>query len=103
MISGRFAPRAQRELRLAAAWIAEDDPAAADALLQAALRAADRVTEQPGLGRVRLDLAPARFRFWSLRGFPYLLVFDVSRNPAVVARVVHQSRDLPSVLADLEP
>jgi len=56
MISGRFAPRAQRELRLAAAWIAEDDPAAADALLQAALRAAERAevrygVEHPELGR----------------------------------------------------
>lgn len=103
MTSGRFAPRAQRELRLAAEWIAEDDPAAAEALLQAALRAADRVAVRPGLARVRIDLAPARFQFWSLRGFPYLLVIDVTRNPAVVARVVHQSRDLPSVLADLEP
>lgn len=35
MTSLIFAPRAQRELRKAAVWVAEDNPAAADALLAA--------------------------------------------------------------------
>jgi plasmid stabilization system protein ParE len=90
-----------RELRAAAAWIAEDNPEAADGLLRAALRAAERVTERPAIARERLELAPVRFRFWSLRGYPYLLVFDVTQTPPVVARVVHQARDLPVVLGDL--
>jgi plasmid stabilization system protein ParE len=98
---GRFAPRARRELRVTVAWIAETNPAAAEALLRAALRAADLVAGNPARARVQLDLAPARFRFWSLRGYPYLLVFDVDRNPPVVARFVHQARDLPVVLGDL--
>jgi len=59
-----FAPRAQREPRAAAMWIAEDNPAAAEALLTAAMAAAHG----------KLELAPARSRFWSLRAFPYLLV-----------------------------
>lgn len=75
MTAGRFAPRALRELRDAAAWIAEDNPAAAEALLQAAVRAADMIAGRPGMGHVRLALAPERFRFWPLRGFPYLLVW----------------------------
>ena len=103
MTAGRFAPRALRELRQAAEWIAEDNPAAAEALLQAAVRAADAVAARPGMARVRLDLAPARFRFWPLRGFSYLLVFDTDRDLPVVARVVHQSRDLPAALGDLDP
>ncbi len=98
-----FAPRARRELREAAAWIAGENPAAAEALLRATLRAAELVAAKPGLARVRLDLAPARFRFWSLRGYPYLLVFDVDRTPPVVARFVHQARDLPVLLSDLGP
>jgi len=98
-----FAPRARRELRDAAAWIAEDNPAAAEGLLRATLRAAELVAAKPSIARVRLDLAPARFRFWSLRGYPYLLVFDVDRTPPVVARFVHQARDLPVLLGDLEP
>lgn len=103
MTPGRFAPRARRELRQAAEWIAEDNPTAAEALLRAAIRAADMIAARPGLGHVRLDLAPERFRFWSLRGFPYVLVYDTGRTPPVIARIVHQSRDLPAVLGDLDP
>jgi plasmid stabilization system protein ParE len=98
---GLFAPRARSELRDAAEWIAEDDPAAAEGVLRATLRAAELVARKPGLARVRLDLASARFRFRSLRGYPYLLVFDVDRTLPVVARFVHQARDLPVLLIDL--
>ena len=45
-----------------------------------------------------LDLAPARYRFWSVRGFPYLLVYDAEAQPPIILRVVHQSRDLPAIL-----
>ena len=98
MTSPIFAPRAQRELREAAVWIAEDNPAAADALLTAEMAAARRLQARPKLGRVRLELAPAQYRFWSLRGFPYLLVYDAEAKPPIVLRFVHQSRDLPVVL-----
>jgi toxin ParE1/3/4 len=93
-----FAPRAQRELLSAVAWVAEDNPAAADALLAAAMAAARRLQLRPKLGRVRLDLAPERYRFWSLRGFPYLLVYDGEAKPPLILRFVHQSRDLPAAL-----
>ena len=98
MTSPIFAPRAQRELREAAVWVAEDNPAAADALLAAAIAAARRLQARPKLGRVRPELAPERFRFWSLRGFPYLLVYDAEAEPPIILRFVHQSRDLPAVL-----
>jgi toxin ParE1/3/4 len=95
-----FAPRAQRELREAAVWIADDNPAAADALLAAAMAAARRLQARPKLGRVRLEFAPKRYRFWSLRGFPYLLVYDAEAAPPIILilRFVHQSHDLPAVL-----
>jgi toxin ParE1/3/4 len=93
-----FAPRALRELGEAAAWIAEDNPDAAEALLAATIRAARILQEKPQLGRVRLGLAPERYRFWSLRGFPYLLVYDAETTTPVVVRFVHQSRDLPAAL-----
>lgn len=48
-----FTPRAARELEEAAERIAEDRPAAAEAFLLAALRAAARLVEQPQLGSVR--------------------------------------------------
>ncbi len=67
MTSPIFAPRAQRELRAAAVWIAEDNPA--DALLAAAMAAARRLQARPKLGRVRLELAPGRYRFGPCVGF----------------------------------
>jgi toxin ParE1/3/4 len=93
-----FAPRAERELRDAVLWIEQDNPAAADALLATAIAAARRLQARPKLGRVRLDLAPARYRFWSVRGFPYLLVYDGEAEPPIILRVVHQSRDLSTIL-----
>jgi len=102
-VTGRlFAPQALRELRQASVWIAKDNRGAADALLAAALRAAQQLAEKPQLGRVRLDLAPERFRFWALRGFPYLLVYDAEVQPARIIRIVHMARDLPVVLRDLD-
>ncbi|HET6235008.1 MAG TPA: hypothetical protein VFE41_08590 [Acetobacteraceae bacterium] len=53
------------------------------------------------LARTQEDLTPPRFRFWSLRGYPYLRVFDGSETRTVVARFVYQVRDLPVVLGDL--
>ena len=101
MTPGRFSPRARRELRETAEWIAEDSPATAEALLRAAIQAADTIASRPGLAQLRPDLATDRFHFRPLRGFPYVLVFDVDRPPPVVARMVHQSRGLPTVLGDL--
>ena len=98
MTSPIFAPRARYELREAAVSIAEDNPAAADALLTAEMAAARRLQARPKLGRVRLELAPAQYRFWSLRGFPYLMVYDTEAKPPIILRFVHQSRDLPVVL-----
>ncbi len=54
------------------------------------------------LARRRPKLASECYRFWSLRRYPYLLVLDVTRTPAVVVRIVHQSRDLPAALRDLD-
>ena len=93
-----FTPRGRRELRAAAAWIAADSPAAAENLLEAALAAARLITAKPMLARQQLSLAPARYRFWSLRGYPYILVIDTENDPPAVARFVHAARDLPTVL-----
>jgi toxin ParE1/3/4 len=84
-----FAPRARRELLEAVRWIAEENPNASEALLEAAIAAARRLQARPLLGRRRLDLAPERYRFWSLRGFPYLLVYDAETKPPMIVRFVH--------------
>jgi len=93
-----LAPRAQRELRDAVEWIADDNPDAALALIAALTRTVSMLEAKPLLGRQRLALAPANFRFWLLRGFPYVLVYSVAHDPPLIVRVIHQSRDLAAAL-----
>jgi toxin ParE1/3/4 len=95
-----LAPRARRELREASIWIARDSPAAANAFVTEAMRAATMLARRPLLGRQRPDLLPAPFRFWSMRGFPYLLVYDSAADPPQIVRVVHMARDLGTLLDD---
>ena len=95
-----FSLRAQRELRAAAEWIAADNPQAARGLVRAAMRAAALLRRRPQLGARRLNWAPERYRFWPLRGFPYLIVYDVDAQPPHVVRFVHTARDLPAVLGE---
>ena len=101
MSENLLAPRAQRELREAVLWIAEDNLNAALALRETTYRAARMIVAKPGLARTEPELAPPRFRFWSPRAYPYLLVLDTGRDPPVIARFLHQARDLPSALAEL--
>jgi plasmid stabilization system protein ParE len=95
-----FSPLATRELERAATRIAERDPQAAEAFLQAALTAAGRVVARPGLGSVR-PYVPPRYRFWALTRYRYLLVYDATTTPVQIVRVVHMRRDLPKLLSRL--
>ena len=97
-----FAPRARRELRAASVWIARDNPAAAHALIDEAVRSANRLADHPLLGRRRPELLPEPYRFWSLRGFPYLLVYNATATPPRILRVLHMARDLPAALAEFD-
>lgn len=96
-----FGPIAREDLRQALAWIARDNEAAAQAMLQATLQSARRIVARPMLGRLRAELLPAPFQFWRVAGFPYLIVYDAARQPPVVLRLLHMARDLAPLLADL--
>ena len=96
-----FAPAARADLRQAVAWIARDNPAAARALRDAALRGAARLGTHPHLGATRPALAAERFRFLLLRGFSYVMVYAADTAPPRILRVLHTARDLPAILADL--
>jgi toxin ParE1/3/4 len=97
-----FAPRARRELREASVWIARKSPVTARALVTEVVRAAALLAGQPMLGRRRLDLLPEPYRFWSLRGFPYLLVYNSSANSPRILRILHTARDLQTLLGDMD-
>jgi toxin ParE1/3/4 len=101
MTQGLFAPTARNELRAAVSWIAKDNEAAAEAMLQAALHGARRIVARPLLGRLRTELLPAPYRLWRVAGFPYLPVYNAARRPPRILRLVHMARDLGPLLADL--
>lgn len=99
----RLSRRARREIDSAMEWIARDNPAAAQGLLDAVVRAAERIGEYSHTGVARPDLtASAQYRFVMLTGYPYLIVYAADRDPPVIARVVHTARDLPRLLRDLQ-
>ncbi len=65
----------------------------------AAAETADKIARRPLLGHRRLELLPGRFRFWAIRGFDYLLVYNAEHPERRVLRVVHMARDLGPLLA----
>lgn len=74
---------------------------AAEKLRRVVGEAAGRIGRYPAIGRHEPELADARYRFWSVPGFPYLLVYRPDRSPPSIVRFVHTSRDLLPLLADL--
>jgi toxin ParE1/3/4 len=98
-LSARFSGRARREI--ATAMEAMEHAPTRRRLRQMIERAARRIGQQPALGRQESALADTRYRFWSVSGFPYLLVYRTDISPPSIIRFVHMARDLPPLLADL--
>ena len=93
--------RARRELARALERIAEDNPDAAQRPNEAVLGAARLIGGNPAIGVRRPRLASPRYRFWSIPRYRYLLAYTDATDPPRIVRIVHTSRDLPRVLADL--
>ena len=98
-----LAPQAEAEFREILARIHAEYPAAARRLRQHVDDATRRLGARPFLGRVEPKLARPRFRFWSLRAFSLLLVYNATTDPVRIVRIVHTARDFPTVLKDLRP
>lgn len=97
-MTARFSAAALRDLRAAAAWIRRDSPRAAAGLRGAIQRAAINIGDHPQIGASRPDWTSLPFRFLALTGYPYVVAYDTSVSPPVIARIVHTSRDLPTAL-----
>jgi toxin ParE1/3/4 len=93
--------RARRELARALERIAEDNPDAAERLYEAVQEAARLIGANPAIGAHRPRLASVRYRFWSIPRYRYLLAYTDTTQPPRIVRIVHTSRDLPRVLAEL--
>jgi toxin ParE1/3/4 len=101
MTAAVLSPRARRDLLAAVRWIARDNPTAAQALSRALAQIAARIAEYPQSGTLRPDLATEPYRFATLTGFPYVIVYNTDRKPPLILRVLHGARDLPELLRDL--
>ena len=80
-------------------YIAQDNPSAADRLLQKLMKQLEALAENPGMGRLREELRP------SLRSFAvgnYLLLYRPIPEGIAVFRIVHGARAL-EVLLEREP
>ena len=97
----RISGTAQHELAQAVRAI--EHPVAAERLRHAVASAARHIGARPLLGRQEPTLADARYRFWSVPGFPYVIVYRADLAPPSIVRFVHTAHDLPVLLADLRP
>ena len=101
MTTALLSPAARRDLLAAIRWIAQDNPGAARALRDTIARTAERIGTHRLVGTQRPDLAAPAYRFLSLTGFPYIVVYNAERQPPLIVRVLHGARDLPVLLATL--
>jgi plasmid stabilization system protein ParE len=51
----------------------------------------------PGIGHLRADLTGENLKFWQV--LSYLIIYDHLTSPIGIARVLHASRDIATILA----
>ena len=92
-----FAESAARDLRDIVAYIALDNPQAAENVYRRLQECADRLRQFPELGR------PGRLpqtRELSVATLPYLIVYEADAETVTVLAVFHTSRDLARAMAE---
>ncbi|OFV98776.1 MAG: hypothetical protein A3H28_01375 [Acidobacteria bacterium RIFCSPLOWO2_02_FULL_61_28] len=88
-----FSPQTDEDLLEIAFYIAQDNPKAADSLLERMERICALNAASPEIGRRRRDLGP------ELCSFPvdrYGIFYFPTKRGIEVARVLHGARDIPS-------
>lgn len=90
-------PLAEQDLNEIWDHIGDDNVEAANGVLGKIEAAIYRLTEHPGLGHLREDLADSRHRFYLV--YSYLIVFRPGTDPLQIIRVLHAARDVQSILS----
>lgn len=87
---------AQAEEDLIELWIyiAQDNPAAADRLLDAINERCLALADNPLMGRLRPDIAP-ELRYFTVGN--YLILYRTLPDGVQIVRVIHGARDLPNL------
>ena len=93
-------PLATADIDHAAAFLFDENPAAAVSFLDAVETAFGLLVEQPGIGSPRYAhlLPGVNLRMWPVKGFPHLIFYLDRAGGIEVVRVLHGARDLPAIL-----
>jgi len=74
------------------------DLSAADRVIADLHAAMRKLAQTPLIGHRREDLTDQPVRFWSVHA--YFVIYDPDSQPLAVARVLHASRDVESILEE---
>jgi toxin ParE1/3/4 len=95
--------QAKADLVEITAFIAEDNPEAAQAFLDAAEATFDFIASMPLMGRAYRVQSPAAMgmRVWRVEGFEhYLILYRSVESRIDIVRVLHGSRDIEGLFAE---
>ena len=95
MKKARLSDQAKEDLVAMWEYIAQDNPSAADRLLQKLVQQYRSLADNPGMGRSRDELRPG------LRSFPignYLILYHPIPEGIAVFRIIHGARDLERLI-----
>jgi len=92
-----FTEPAERDLENIIAYIALDNPMAAEKVFRAIVATARRLTDFPEMGHIgRLP----NTREFTVTSLPYVIVYDVTADTITILAVFHGARDLSRALLD---
>ena len=91
-----LSPEAARDIRDIWAYIGEGSIPAAGRVRVALLDACRKLADHPAMGHTRTDLTEQPVRFWPVGS--YLIIYNPTRRPIEIVRVVHAARDVPDLL-----
>jgi plasmid stabilization system protein ParE len=87
----RISTRADADLESIWRYIARDNPGAAVRVEEGLHDAMRTLTEFPGMGHTRSDVANPAYRFWTVA--PYVIAYRVEGETLIVVRVLHGARN----------
>ena len=103
MIAVVLSPAAERDIDDAVDYLeAVAGSGIAEAFIANIERAFRLLEAQPAIGALRLARLARRpgLRVWSLRGFEYLICYELFGEVLTVVRVLHMARDIASLIND---
>jgi len=96
-------PEAREDLDAIHADISQDNPGAADRVLEATLRTFAKPAKMPGMGPARVfkHSELSNLRSFRVEGFPnYLIFYRPTEDGVGIVRVLHGTRDLDALFSD---